>query len=279
MTQMKYMKILVISLIAALGCCASVVASSASAEGGPLWGFCKLGGLHPVFTEADCVGTSGTATFELALLNSRSETLLLLAKGLNTQELVAATASFSINCNTLEGHGWLLGGIPGSGQGTIIYSGCSLPNSAKCDVSTGGSATLGVITTNQLEAELVYLSKTDAEALNPDASGTLFKPLGNTGNFVTIELHPLTSGACPVNGSAAVKGNVLTKNDEPLAKVLLHTILAEKPSITAYFLGKSGTEEPIKKLEIAGIAASYLGKVSLDVTELNGPSVAAWICP
>ncbi len=275
---MKYMKMLVVSLIAALCCCASVVASSASAEGGPLWGYCKLGGTGSKGFNADCVSESG-GLFEPALLEKPSETLLLLAKGLNTQELIAVTPEYDINCTALEGHGWLLGGTPGTGQGKIVYSGCSLPNKPHCDVSTGGGA-LGTITTNQLEAELVYLTAADAKALNPDESGTLFRPVGGTGNFVTIELHLLTATEkCPVNGSAAVKGQVLTKNDEPLARVLLHTILAKNPAIEEYFEGKSGTKKAVKQLEIAGIFATYVGQDSLDVTELGGPSVAWWICP
>ncbi len=277
---MKYVKMLVISVVAALCCCASVVAASASAEGGPLWGYCKLGHSGPL--TADC--TTGTETgFEEALLQA-GETLLLSAEGLSGQgwtgqELVALTPEYTIDCTNLEGHGWLLGGTPGLGQGKIVYSGCSLPNKPKCDVSTGGGP-LGTITTNQLEAELVYLTEADAKALNPDESGTLFRPVGGAGNFVTIELHLLTATEkCPVNGSAAVKGQVLTYNDQPLAKVLLHTILAKKPALETYFEGKSGTKKTVKQLEIAGIFATYLGNDSLDVAELHGPSVAWWICP
>jgi hypothetical protein len=273
---MKYLKMLVISLIAALGCCAGVVASSASAEGGPLWGYCKkvVGGV----LSADCTSSTQSG-FSPALLTSPSETLLLLAKGLGGQLLLAAGASANdIFCASLEAHGWLLGGHPGTGQGVITYSGCQLPNVSGCDVSTGGGA-LGTITTNQLEAELVYLTKGDAEALNPDESGTLFKPVGNTGSFVVIELHQLAGGACPIAGTAAVKGNVLTKNDEPLLRTLLHTILAKNPALKEYYEGMSGTEKKIKKLEIGGLEATYFGIVSEDVTELNGPSVAWWICP
>ncbi len=274
---MKYVKTVVVTLIAALACCASVVAASASAEGGPLWGYCKLGGTVKGFN-ADCVSETG-GLFEPALLGKPSETLLVLAKGLNTQELIAVTPEYDINCTTIEGHGWLLGGVPGTGQGKAVFSGCSLPNKPHCDVSTGGGP-LGTITTNQLEAEIVYLTKADAEALNPDESGTLFKPLGGTGNFLTIELHLLTATEkCPVNGSAAVKGQVLTKNDEPLAKVLLHTILAANPAIEKYFEGKTGTAKTVKQLEIAGIATTYAGHISFDANELNGPSVASWICP
>jgi hypothetical protein len=276
---MKYLKMLVITLIAALGCCASVVASSASAQAGPQWGYCKLGGSHPLYKDPDCTEDVQTgAKYELALLEG-SETLLLLARGLGSQLLLATGASTNdILCTALEGHGWLLGGNPGLGQGVITYSSCTVPNTTGCDVSTGGGP-LGTITTNQLEAELVYLTKPDAVALNPDESGTLFKPLGNTGNFVSIELHQLTGGSCPVNGLIAVKGNVLAKNDEPLAKVLLHTILAKNPALKEYFEGASGAEKKIKRLEIGAFEATYFGNVSLDVTELNGPNVAWWICP
>jgi hypothetical protein len=276
---MKYMKILVISLIAALGCCASVVASSASAEGGPLWGYCKLGGPDPIWETPDCNEGPRGDEYELALLKTPSETLLLLARGLGTQELVTATAADDINCTALEAHGWALGGDPGTARSTLIYSGCSLPSKPKCDVSSGGSSTLGTITTKELESLLVFLTKAGAEALNPDESGELFRPLGNTGNFVEIELHPLESGGCPINGLASVKGNVLTKIDEPLNEKLLRLILATKPVIKDYFEGMTGEEKEIKKLELAGITASYLGKISVDVQELHGPNVAWWICP
>jgi hypothetical protein len=267
---MKDVKMLTVCLIAVLGCLAGVAASASATA--LQWGFCKLGNHGPY--SADCTSSTESG-FEEALLQS-GETLLLLARGVGAQKLEAITPEFSISCSTLQGHGWLLGGAPGLGQGVIIYSGCSLPGKPKCDVSTGGGA-LGAITTNQLEAELVYLSKAAAEGSNPEESGALFRPVGST-TFVTIELHPLETGGCPINGNAAVKGQVLTKNDQAAAKVLLHTLLALEPAIEKYFEA-SGSEKKVKQLQIAGINATYVGVQSLDVTELNGPAVAWWVCP
>jgi hypothetical protein len=126
-----------------------------------------------------------------------------------------------------------------------VYGGCSLPTKPKCDVSTGGGA-LGTITTNSVEGELVYLTKADAEALNPEESGTLLRPVGNAGNFVTIGITPVRTSGCPVDGSETIKGNVLTRNDEPIAKVLLQMALAETPTIEKYFEGMTGTSKVIK---------------------------------
>jgi hypothetical protein len=260
---MRYVKVWAPVLAATLSCCGGL-AASASAEGGPLWTYCASG----------CAkGGSGS---EVSSLTAASEALLLLSKELNAQELDVSASAYDVSCSGLEGNGYLSGGAPGTDRETITYSGCSLPNKTQCDVSTAGGA-LGTITTNALETELVYLTEAAAKGLSSAETGTRFKPASGT-TLVTLELHPLTAGACPVSGSAALKGELVLENDEQQVFELSHSVLAPATAIKKYYSGMTGSENKVKALELAGVSTKYLGNTSEQVTELGGPGVAWWDC-
>jgi hypothetical protein len=273
---MRYLKMTALSIVAILGCCAAL-ATTAFAEGGPLYGFCA--GASGGTLNAHC--ESGGSGFKEFLLRSPAETLSVLGLGLNTQKLkVPVLPTAEIACTSLHTApgAYLVGGDPGKDVEELLYSGCTLPSSPKCDPTTAGEP-LGAIRTNALESELVYLTEAGAIALNPDESGTLFRPKGGV-PFVEIELQELEAKACPVKGKASVKGEVILKNDEPLKRELLHTLLAPETPIKSYYLGHTGTKDTIKKLEIAGSPAEYVGEVSVDVSLLgSGTLLAWWLCP
>jgi hypothetical protein len=251
------------ALMAALGCCMAA-AAPAFAEGGPLWTYCASGCAE---------GGSGS---EVSSLTSAGEALLLLSKELNAQEVSVSVSEYDLSCSVLEGHGYLLGGAPGAGRETITYSGCSLPHKTQCEVSAGGGA-LGTITTDALEAELVYLTEAAAKGLSETETGTRFKPTSGT-TLTTLELHPLAAGACPVTGSAVVKGEVVLENDQLQTIGLSHAVLAPVTAIKKYYSGMTGVANTVKKLELAGLAATYVGDAAEEAAELGGPGVVWWEC-
>ncbi|HTZ62839.1 MAG TPA: hypothetical protein VMB51_01915 [Solirubrobacteraceae bacterium] len=265
---------MVLSIVAALACCASVTAT-AFAEGGPLWGYCA--DVTNGNENADCNG-SGTVGVK-ALLNSSSETLLVLGLGLGLQLLKTGVAADTINCNTVAVHGYLSGGIPGTGSGLILYSNCTTPEKPGCTVKTSGEPA-GSIATLPLGETLVYLTEAGAKALNSETAGALFVPENSSKVFAEIELSPGTP-TCPLAGTPKVKGEQIVENESPRTPLLLRTVIAPTEAKIHYFAGMTGKKETIAELNFASIAATYSGKLSLDVTLLGvgKPPVAWWVCP
>jgi hypothetical protein len=278
---MRYIKLMVLSAVMALGCCVGL-ATSASAEGGPVFAFCdEVAANTGSYTDAHCED-SGTGDFEAKLLRSPSETLTVLASAIGTQLLSSTGAAIECSKLKLLPGAYILGGSPGTGLEQILYSGCSVAGHPNCDVYSTGQP-LGSIQTEPLESELVYVSQHAAELLNPDESGTLFRPQPPLTSFVKIQIQELASDACPsflqLIAGSPFAGSIVLLDDEPLARLLLHTLLALKKPIKTYYLGHSGAEHPVK-LEVAGIEAKYLGTASVDVTLLDSDvNLAWWLCP
>jgi hypothetical protein len=248
-----------LSMVVVLGCCLGV-AASASAEGGPLFGYLEGG---------------------VAYLLQPGWSLSVLASAVNTQVLRSNGVEITCSALKLLPGAYLAGGSPGKDLEQILYSGCSVSGSPNCDVLSQGEP-LGAIQTEPLESELVFLSETAAIELDPDESGTLFKPQNTTEKFVTIQTLALSSGACPaaIAVEPTVKGLVILENDEPLIHKELHLLLAPQTLITSYFLGHTGEEKAVKTLKAFGATAKYLGKVSVDVTLLGGSTnLSWWLCP
>jgi hypothetical protein len=275
---MRRLKVLVLSLAAALFCCACV-AANASAEGGPLIGFCEevaVNGGH--WQDAHCENF-GTGNFEEFLLNSPKETLLVLVLSLNTQVLKSAASADTVECLKFHVHGWVAGGSPATERETATYTGCKVVSPHEgCEVSSPGQPN-GTINTNELASELVYLEETAAKELNPDKAGTLFKPATGT-VFAELELKTGTT-TCPISGTPKVNGEAIAENDEALTRILLRSRLFPTTSIKKYFAGMTGASTTIKPLEFAGVTATYLGKISVDVSLLKqfGKWLDWWLCP
>ena len=256
---MKYVKAMVLSVVVALGCCLGV-AASASAEGGPLYGYLLNG---------------------VALLLQPGKTLTVLAHAVTTQLLGNASAIVECTGFKLLSGAYLLGGSPGKDFEQILYSGCTVNAHSSCDVLSLGQP-FGSIQTEPLESELVFLSKTGAEELNPDNSGTLFRPAPPAARFAQLTTNELTASGCPafLRDPTNVTGEVILQNDEPLVHSVSHILLAPKTAIGAYFLGHTGTEHIIRRLEEFGTTAKYLGTALVDVTLLgSGTNLSFWICP
>jgi hypothetical protein len=279
---MKYFKMLGLCLVAAFACCASVVAS-ASAETGPLFGFCDkaTGGT----LSAHCIEGQTNEGYVLKLLQS-GETLTILASAIGNQKLETPVdgAEATIECEDLSvaSGGYLEGGDPGTDHETLVYSNCSLPKNTHppCDVnSVGQTVGSGIISTEPLTSELVYLTAAGRTNLNAAETGTLFKPV--TSNvFVTIELTPLGAGKCPVTGKPKVTGTVVVENKEATVHKLLGVLKAEK-AISKYFIGSMASPEEKKaKLEFGGTSSTYTGEASIEVHLLGSSTpLAFWICP
>ena len=258
---MKYVKAMMLSVVVALGCCLGV-AASASAEGGPLFGFLEG---------------------SVAYLLQSGQTLSALASAVGVQLLSGGNAVLECSALKLASGAYLSGGSPGKDSEQLQYSGCKVNGHSSCDVLSSGQS-LGSVQTERLESELVYLSKSAGKELNADESGTVFRPVPPAAHFVVLQVDELAgSGSCPsaltIAGGVPVKGSVVLENDEPLVHLVSHKLLAPKVALTGYYLGVSG-EEHAAKLELGGDTANYLGAVSVDVTLLGSSSnLSWWLCP
>ena len=183
----------------------------------------------------------------------------------------------------MHAHGYLEGGDPGKDSEKIVYSECSLPNSAGCDpFSQGQMTTSGIIETKALISELVYLTEKAAKNLEAAITGTVFKPA--SGNFVELLLNALTGHTCPVSGLLPVKGEVIGENLFATLRLLLGTLTFPKTAIGSYWLDTgsgTATKDTITKLTLDGTNATYLGEVSIKVSLLGqfGQWLAFWVCP
>ena len=133
---MKYMKAMMLSVVVALGCCLGA-AASASAEGGPQYGYLEGG---------------------IAYLLQPPNTLTVLARAVTNQLLGNANATIECGGFSLLSGAYLLGGSPGKDFEQILYSRCTVPGSPSCDVLSRGQP-LGSIQTEPLESELVFLTE------------------------------------------------------------------------------------------------------------------------
>jgi hypothetical protein len=275
---MRLLKMLVLSGVAALLMCLAM-AGSALATLGPLWGYCDTvtGGL----LNAHCESGGGQTGYEALLLQS-GQSLLVLGLSLNEQLLKSTTAADSILCGALHGHGYLNGGDPGTDVETLVYTGCTVPGAPHCDVLSEGAAS-GTIATTLLESKLVYLTEAGAKTLNAAETGTLFRPKSGT-TFTELLLTAL-SGSCPITTPpvAKVEGEVITENEKATERALLHTLIAPTTAKTEYWLdtSPSPTKDTITRINLGGVNATYLGKVSVDVSLLGhfGEWLAYWVCP
>ena len=250
---------MVLSVVVALGCCLGV-ATSASAEGGPLYGFLEGG---------------------IAYLLQPTQTLTVLASAATPQLL--GNANVIVECTALQllSGAYLAGGSPGKDFEQILYSGCTVNGHSSCDVLSPGQP-LGSIQTEPLESELVFLGKNAAEELNPDKSGTLLRAAPPATKLFTLEGNELTANACPnfLRTPSKWEGELILENDAPLVHSESHLLLAPKTAIGSYFLGRTGTQDLIKKLEAFGTTGKYLGKISEDVTLLDSSTnLSWWLCP
>ncbi len=275
---MRVVKMLVVSGIAALIGCFALV-GSASAALGPLWGYChKLSGGT---LDAHC-GTTANEGYKELLLQS-GESLLVLALQVGAQTLTTGTAAETISCKLVHAHGYLEGGDPGKDSEKLVYSECSLPNSAGCDpFSAGQTNTSGIIETKALTSELVYLTEEAAKNLEAAITGTVVRPA--SGNFVELLLNALTGHTCPITGLLPVRGEVIGANLFATLRLLLGTLTFPKAAISSYWLDTgSGTakKDTITKLNADGTNWAYSGEVSIKVSLLGqfGQWLAFWVCP
>ena len=275
---MRVVKMLVVSGVAALIGCFALV-GSASAALGPLWGYChKLSGGT---LDAHC-GTTANEGYKELLLQS-GESLLVLALQLGAQTLTAETPAETISCKVVHAHGYLEGGDPGTDHEKLVYSECSLPNSTGCDpYSQGQTSTSGIIETNALTSELVYLTEKAAEKLEAAITGTLFKPASGK-KFVELLLNALTGHTCPASGILPVQGEVVGENLFATSRLLLGTLTFPTTAKLSYWLDTGGTpkKDTITALNLNGTAAVYSGEVSIKVSLLGqfGQWLAFWVCP
>jgi hypothetical protein len=274
---MRVVKMLVLCGVAAFTVCLAM-GGDALATLGPLWGYCDTvaGGLLNAHCES-----GGQAGNEALLLQS-GQSLLALGLSLNEQLLKFNTASGSILCSALHGHGYLDGGDPGTAVEALVYTGCTVPNTPNCVVKSEGEPS-GTIATEILESKLVYLTEVAAKTLDAAETGTLLRPRGTV--FTELLLTAL-SGSCPLGtGSvpAKVEGEVIAENEKATERALLHTLIAPTTPITAYWLDTSPapTKDSITRINIGGLNATYLGNVSVDVSLLGhfGEWLAYWVCP
>ena len=222
---MRYIKAMMLGLVVALGCCLGA-ATGASAEGGPLFGFLESG---------------------LENLLRAGQTLSASASASTTQLLGNANAIVECTALQLLSGAYLLGGSPGKDFEQILYSGCTVNGHSSCDVLSLGQP-FGSIQTEPLESELVFLTKKGAEELNPDSSGTLYRPASSTTKFAQLVGDELSASACPASlrVPSNVTGEVILENNEPLEHLLARLQSAPKTLVTGYFLGHTGTEHEIK---------------------------------
>ncbi len=275
---MRVVKMLVVSGVAALIGCFALV-GSASAALGPLWGYChKLSGGT---LDAHCGATANEGYKELLLQSG--ESLLVLALEVGAQTLTTGTAAETISCKLVHGHGYLEGGDPGTDHEKLVYSECSLPNSAGCDpFSASQTSTSGIIETKALTSELVYLTEKAAEKLEAAITGTVFRPA--SGSFVELLLNALTGHTCPLSGLLAIKGEVIGENLFATSRLLLGTLTFPTTAIGSYWLDTgSGTtkKDTITHLNADGFAYAYSGEMSIKVSLLGqfGQWLTFWVCP
>jgi hypothetical protein len=281
---MRNVKMMGLCLVAALACCAAV-AASADAETGPLFGFCdEVAAGAGQYTDAHCED-AGTGSWEAKLLQG-GEALTVLASAIGDQKLETASGpEATIECTglSLAPGAYLEGGDPGTDHESLVYSGCSLPNNTHptCDVNSVGEAKgSGIIETEPLESELVYLTATGRKNLNAAETGTLFKPASGK-TFVAIELTALGASAkCPIDGKPPIVGSAVVENVDAIGHGLSGVIKTES-GIKKYFVGSmSAPEEKKAKLEFGGWGWSITGEIALEVQSLSsGTALAFWICP
>jgi hypothetical protein len=282
---MRVVKMLVLCGVAALMCCFAAV-GSAWATRGPLWGFCDNNQVPNGLLNAHCeIGSSGN--YEAKLLQS-GESLLFLGLSLGSQTLKGKSAKETILCSALHAHGYAEGGDPGKGGATLVYTGCTVPNLAGCDVvSQGQAAGSGVIETKPLVTELVWLTQAAAEKLNAAETGALFRPQQAGGAFVELLLTALSGGSCalPSGQLIPIKGEVIGENLFAAQRLLLHTVtFPASGAITEYWLDlnpSKASSHTITRINIDGVNATYIGEVSVDVALLGhfGEWLAGWVCP
>jgi hypothetical protein len=186
-------------------------------------------------------------------------TLLGATQSVESNALGAQVLSFTgveLECSamSLEG-GNLLATNPGTGEETLVYSGCTFKGktAAECEVRTKGGGTAGQLKTVQLASELVFRTQVGPE------TDTLFKPKSGT-EFVSIEFK---GTSCPlpqtrVNGSVAVENEAT----EHITEVLT----APASSIHSVW-NAAGTVQTRPKLTVAGgFTATYEGKAEVWLT-------------
>jgi hypothetical protein len=194
---------------------------------------------------------------------SASGTQFLKASGLEIQCTgLSASAGFALAGSNAPN--------PGTAEGKITYSGCSVIGSEKCKIN---GAHPGSFETKGLAIELVYLTKTGAEKeeIATSTSAILVKPKEGT---TVAELNLSPAGECPVSGVVTVSGkagktgilfNALaaTANEE----LETHEIEAPTTALTTYFTntGANTEEHTSEGIEAKGAPANYVGRIKVTV--------------
>jgi hypothetical protein len=185
--------------------------------------------------------------------------LAITAAANGNQELTSAAAE-TITCKGLSISGGTISNSSKQGvdKEKITYTEC-VYGAGTCKVSTKGAKTWGTITTAELNSELAFATKAEAEKEEVLTAGTLtlFKPV--SGAFVALEFE---GSGCPLLTNVSVEGAVAAKNTgTPLVEELTHGLEAPSSAIAEGFVTKSGKTEAVKtKLTAFGLKAAYIGK-------------------
>ncbi len=189
------------------------------------------------------------------------------------------SAGVEIQCSGLTGSvGMALDGSnspnPGTGEGKLIYSGCSVLKFEKCKIN--GSRP-GGFETKPLAIELVYLTKAGAEKeeIANGINAMLVKPKEGT-TLAELTLSP--SSECPGStsltiGGEAGKTGILFKALEATAneELEIHEIEAPETTLKNYFTNNGGSteEHPNVGIKANSNAATYQGRIKVSVGSGN----------
>jgi len=270
------MVVAVLTVSLALG----VIAAAAwgSTIDNPGWRACEeREGTGAKFKDAACSEALSEGHFEELPFEKAEESRALFWEAGGTEKLDLSHGAV-VACKELGvGKGSeVIGGQPGKTELTLEYGGCEVEGHPKCaiDGREGGKAG---ITTNALDAELVYLSEKAAETHNAEDTGTLFKPA--TGEvLVTVDLE----GECgELKGEYPLAGQVVAENVEGTKRARHHLIRApEKPIGTYWINDAEGPVEHHVKLTSGGAEAIIiLEGVALILPWGSGPTTHSfcWI--
>jgi hypothetical protein len=143
----------------------------------------------------------------------------------------------------------IIGGKPGTGEGTLVIKGITVDKPAKCAVESEGS-TVGTVKTVALKGEIVE-SDTTHEPL------ILFEPKAGTA-FVNLLFLNKGTEECVIKGVlAAVSGNFLAEPLPALTETVKGHLVAPQPALKTFVLSNGTLEEA--GLLFAGNVATLTG--------------------
>ncbi len=259
---MGSMKVLGVCLVGAMALSA-VVSASASATSNPKWALCETRGTGGQWKNAICTEPQASGTYETRLLLT-NETRSITAVANGAQKLSSSTVTIECKKLKLTGSAILRGGEPAGDSETIIYEECSVEGHPNCKVKNKGG-TFGTIETKLLGSTVGYASKEAEEKANQAATVTIFAPASGK---VWFEIEMETE--CPSKALEKIglpTDGELACEDVGNEHLVEHEINCPSPRISTYWLQSGGSpkEETVKKLEIAGLAATYTGKSKISL--------------